>query len=63
MSEEYRIEKCENSLNILGIGFPIVFHTDLCYHQQCEEKILSLEEATKLLDETIRIEKKVNLQM
>ncbi len=53
IDETCRIEEYNQKLNIFGIEFPIIFHTDICYYQECEEKTLSLEQAKEFLDSII----------
>ena len=51
--EEYRTESFSNEMNFFGIKFPLIFNTEVCFHQKCEEKFLNIEEASKILESKI----------
>lgn len=61
VDEQYRTENSNQVLSIFGIEFPIVICTDLCYHQECEEKFLTPEEAEKILEQKISEREKTEL--
>lgn len=49
IDEEYRTESYSNEMNFFGVKFPVIFNTDVCFHQKCEEKFLNIEEANEIL--------------
>lgn len=54
IDDQYRIEESSNKLNLFGVELPVIINQELCYHQKCEEKILSQDEAAKYMDEIIK---------
>ena len=54
VDDQYRIEEISNKLNFFGFDLPIILNKEVCYHQECEEKILSQDEAEKCMNEIIK---------
>ncbi len=51
--DECRKEEENQIINILGLQLPFVFHKEIYYYQECEEKSLSIEEARGILEQNI----------
>ncbi len=54
IDDQYRVEEIKTNLNFFGVDLPVIFNQELCYQQECEEKMLSQDEASKYLDEIIK---------
>lgn len=52
--EQYRVEKINKEINLFGVSLPVILNQEICYQQECEEKMLSKEEAMKYMDEIIK---------
>ncbi len=45
INEQFKITKINKKISIFNIELPVCLNQDICYFQECEEKILSEEEA------------------
>lgn len=61
IDEQYRIETIDKKVKFFGIEFPVTIQEELCYHQECDEQYLSLEEAKQSLELIIKEKEKNEL--
>ena len=62
IDEQYKITKINKKINIFDIELPICLNQDVCCFQECEEKILSEEEAQNINIKNILKQEKIKFK-